>query len=124
MKSAVPPTGAHAQIRVNVPKCLTIADHLLKQSVGKSLLIDMTTRPIKEDHKIIFAVIRELGREDLKYFQRRLLFADGSIFNGFENLVRHQVIFIGLQVLRRSQFGGWLLYVDTFESRDGCNWKN
>src|SRR6266516_1744658 len=70
------------------------------------------------DAKLLNRVFRKLRFHQFKHLERPLLVADGDAFNRIEHVVRHQIRFVGLLAVHRTQFCGWCLTIDCCERRD------
>ncbi len=64
-------------------------------------------------------VLWETGCQQADDFGGRLVIPDGGAFDEVEDVVGHEVIFVGLGGVLRAEFGTWGLLVDDAERGDG-----
>ena len=68
----------------------------------------------------LFFVVLRVGRADnLKCRLRPFFITNRSALQSVENLVRHEVIFVGLVSVLWAEFGSWVLNVNLREFFDG-----
>lgn len=63
--------------------------------------------------------VGELHAHDLEDIHRTLFVSDGSTLDGIEQRVGHEIVFVGLGLIRGTKLGRGLLNVDGPERRDG-----